>query len=656
MAKKILLLLLVVASVSGQEPAPSGRFYQAIRGDDLPALRGLATQFGVDVRDSLGQTPLMLAIAFGSSEAVDLLLKAGADVKAATSSGVTALHWSRGDANKVRRLLEQGADVNARSQLGRSPLIIAAASTGSVEAVRMLLAGGAEVNVADNSGATPLMEATTADQEEVVRLLLERGADVNPKDTGAPGMASLVGSPLSAAALHGNTELVRLFLSKGAQVNAVSAANNVVKNGPIAFGKATALHMAAAGGSADVARILLDAGAAVDARDVRGVTPLTFAIATDRPQASLVRLLIERGADKTLRSNAGESAVDWARKYNNPAILAALGLEPVARPVASHGEPGPDASPRVAVERSLRALRSTSSRMLATGGCVACHAQPVTGLAVAIARTHDASIAAPDQEFTEIKAVMSAGSQLALQGVSTPGSPDGPVYAAMMLAAMNVPSGMSTDALVHGLLAKQHAGGSWARQGQPRPPVQDGSFSRTALAINTLKVYGTPARKREVDQRIARAAQWLAHETPLTTEDRVMQLLGLRWAGSHAAIVDQRVKELVQLQRPDGGWAQTPYLESDAYATGQALYTLRELDVPAGVSAMQRGAAFLLRTQQTDGSWHVKSRALKVQPYFESGFPHGHDQWISQAGTAWAAMALARVSQDAQSRTARATR
>jgi hypothetical protein len=70
---------------------------------------------------------------------------------------------------------------------------------------------------------------------------------------------------------------------------------------------------------------------------------------------------------------------------------------------------------------------------------------------------------------------------------------------------------------------------------------------------------------------------------------------------------------------------------------------------------VQRGAAFLLRTQHEDGSWHVKSRALKVQPYFESGFPHGHDQWISQAGTAWAAIALTRTALDvpAQQRSAR---
>jgi hypothetical protein len=41
------------------------------------------------------------------------------------------------------------------------------------------------------------------------------------------------------------------------------------------------------------------------------------------------------------------------------------------------------------------------------------------------------------------------------------------------------------------------------------------------------------------------------------------------------------------------------------------------------------------------GHWRVLSRAAKFQPYFESGFPYGHDQWISSVGTAWAANALA---------------
>jgi N-acyl-D-amino-acid deacylase len=49
---------------------------------------------------------------------------------------------------------------------------------------------------------------------------------------------------------------------------------------------------------------------------------------------------------------------------------------------------------------------------------------------------------------------------------------------------------------------------------------------------------------------------------------------------------------------------------------------------------------YLMRTQEVDGSWHVHTRAFGFQPYFESGFPHGHDQWISMAATAWSAMAL----------------
>jgi len=55
----------------------------------------------------------------------------------------------------------------------------------------------------------------------------------------------------------------------------------------------------------------------------------------------------------------------------------------------------------------------------------------------------------------------------------------------------------------------------------------------------------------------------------------------------------------------------------------------------------QRGVGYLLSTQFHDGSWHVRSRSIKFQPYFDSGFPFGHDQWISAAGTAWAVQAIA---------------
>ena len=94
------------------------------------------------------------------------------------------------------------------------------------------------------------------------------------------------------------------------------------------------------------------------------------------------------------------------------------------------------------------------------------------------------------------------------------------------------------------------------------------------------------------------------------------------------------------MQRNDGGWGQTNYRPSDAYATGEALYALHETGSAATDPVYRKGVEYLLQTQQEDGSWHVKTRAASFQPYFESGFPHSHDQWISQAGTGWAVIAL----------------
>jgi hypothetical protein len=63
----------------------------------------------------------------------------------------------------------------------------------------------------------------------------------------------------------------------------------------------------------------------------------------------------------------------------------------------------------------------------------------------------------------------------------------------------------------------------------------------------------------------------------------------------------------------------------------------------------RRGTDFLLRTQAADGTWLVKTRSIWLQPYFESGFPYGRDQFISTAGTAWASMALSAAVQPSTS-------
>jgi squalene cyclase len=149
-------------------------------------------------------------------------------------------------------------------------------------------------------------------------------------------------------------------------------------------------------------------------------------------------------------------------------------------------------------------------------------------------------------------------------------------------------------------------------------------------------VYG-----KDTADQVKRAQAWLATAKPYTTEDAAMQVLGLAWSQAATEPLRHAAKGLLSKQQPDGGWGQLPGLESDAYATGQAMVALKTSGIlsdsdPAG----QRAQAFLLRTQLEDGSWLVRSRSNPFQTYKESGFPHGKNQWISAAGTSWAVWAL----------------
>jgi hypothetical protein len=120
----------------------------------------------------------------------------------------------------------------------------------------------------------------------------------------------------------------------------------------------------------------------------------------------------------------------------------------------------------------------------------------------------------------------------------------------------------------------------------------------------------------------------------------VFRLLGLVWLEGSRVTRGEATRALLESQRRDGGWAQTEYRSSDAYATGEALYALRAAGVSTSSRAYKRGVRYLLQTQLSDGSWLVRTRSNATQSYFESGFPHGEDQYISAAATNWATQAL----------------
>jgi squalene cyclase len=141
---------------------------------------------------------------------------------------------------------------------------------------------------------------------------------------------------------------------------------------------------------------------------------------------------------------------------------------------------------------------------------------------------------------------------------------------------------------------------------------------------------------------MGRATKWITAVKAGTAEERNTQLLALDCAEVGRGVIERFAKAILALQRPDGGWAQRPGMTSDAYATGQTLFALAKTgSVPVSNASFQKGVRYLLSTQHADGSWYVKSRSPKFQPYFESGFPYGHDQWISSMATGWAATGLA---------------
>ena len=199
----------------------------------------------------------------------------------------------------------------------------------------------------------------------------------------------------------------------------------------------------------------------------------------------------------------------------------------------------------------------------------------------------------------------------------------------------------ATDAWARYLKNRQDADGRWADPSH-RPPLEASEFQATATSIRALQEYAPKSRRAEYEAAVRRGAEWLKAAKPATTEDRAFQILGLAWAGGNEDAVRTAARGLIAEQRPNGGWAQHASLASDAYATGQALVALHEAGAVAiKDEAYQRGVKFLVSTQMEDGSWYVRSRSIPFQPYFESGFPHGPDQWISVAATNWAATALA---------------
>ncbi|MBZ5623439.1 MAG: ankyrin repeat domain-containing protein [Acidobacteriia bacterium] len=636
----VIAVALGLGGVAGSENSAADLF-QAIRNNDLTYLK---TQLGkgadINTRDARGATLLMHATAFGSLEAMKLLLDSGADVNARSALDATALIWGAGDPQRARTLIDKGAGVNAKSKLGRTPLMIAADCDGCSETVRLLLEKGADPNARDGRGTSALRLAADANDFESMRMLIDKGAPADAPDGDGE-------TPLLSAASSCNVPAVRFLLAKGANVNAANTFSGEVKFGKILLIGLTPLMLAAPYCSAEMTRTLLDAGAKVNVKDIREMTALMLAVASDRQDAVTVGLLLKAGADVNAKSKAGETALDWARKFGNREAVAAL-TATGARPGDPFSPPQrPPATPRSmteAVASGTALLQRSSTEFFKQSGCVGCHHQPMTIVAVAAARAGGARVdeGAAQGHIKMLEGQWTGFQEMVLQHLDLGGGTDQEVISLAALAAARYPANTITDSMAGMIAGVQRRDGTWQLLGAARPPMEDGAIGRTALAMHLLQVYGPPARRAEFEKRIARARDWLLAAKPLTNDDSAMQLAGLYWAGVDPGKVRSAGRFLIGRQRADGGWSSNRNLASDAFATGESLWALKESGVlnPSD-PVYQKGVKYLLSTQWQDGSWYVRSRAPKFQPYFQSGFPFEHDQWISSTATAWAVMALA---------------
>jgi len=323
----------------------------------------------VDIRFRDGRTALMAAAAAGATYVCASLLRKGADPEARDNEGRTALMVARHratrtllscgapteaavvaaaaeeDGDVLRALLAKCGSADAADSKG-CPAVVAGCAASSPDCVSVLLEGGADPD-ATCDGATPLMwcvgmrgQATAATQAACAALLLNRGANRHGKDNegrnalawcgncGSPSLRAALETP-ETAARDGTVVLAAVDKNDGDAVAALLAqgwpADAATKEGDLA------LHIAADRGNVNAARALLDGGASVNALGGDKATPLMLAVKA--AHADVVALLLNKGAEISLRDAAGRRASEVVRTVERKRLLALLASDPVKRPL-----------------------------------------------------------------------------------------------------------------------------------------------------------------------------------------------------------------------------------------------------------------------------------------------------------------------------------
>jgi hypothetical protein len=358
----------------------------------------------------------------------------------------------------------------------------------------------------------------------------------------------------------------------------------------------------------------------------------------------MVEWLLSKGVDPNAKNDRGDTAYVLAARVGIPSTLKLL-VKAGAKVVDEEWpRPAGDAlSVEAAVKKVIPLIEMSGEPGWKAPRCVSCHSNSLPQMTVALARKKGFAVN-EEQAQKELGFAIATDTPVLepnrLGSSPIGGGSDTLGYTLMGMAAADAPADALTDAHIHFMSLNQYPDGAF-RNTSYRPPTEYGPFTTTAVALRSIKLYPIPGRREEFKERVARAKRWLLSAKAFSTEERSMQLNALADAGASQSERAPFVKALKAAQNQDGSWSQLPGVRPDAYATGETLYALHVSgSVPVSDSVYQKGVQWLLRNQLADGSWFAPTRAVPVQPHTFESFPHGWHQFVSDAASCWATMAL----------------
>jgi ankyrin repeat protein len=536
-----------------------------------------------------------------------------------------------GDLASTRRLLAGGGDPNALTD--GAPLWLSALSTGQKSifyalSARILIAPSPE-DSKTQIGADALAIAAGRGYPDVAEFLLDRGLDVNAR--------RFVGTTATLiAAANGEKEVLTVLFRRNPNVNIADQHGD------------TPLMAAVRAGSLPIVQALLAKGADTNARDKNGRTAVWWAARTDR--TDILDALVRRSANLNIADEHGSTPLMQAGRFGRMDMIEALR----ANGTRGHARVEERRSLTAAIRTSLPLIQTRAVMWIDKTKCGSCHhtmpALHVTALAKRYGfELNEELMARLRKHFRDgvvrrgERALKSSSTREASAGTGAPYAQEDRSFSAVgesMLALTDASLDQTAGNIALLLSNLQFDDGRWIH-GLGRFPIESSDLLTTAYAIRALQRYAPAGSRARIDGQIARAAAWLKAAPVQTTDDLRGKLYGLYWTDKRSPEFRRVAQQLLRAQRSDGSWPQAAGMNGDAYATGLALLTLHETEeLTVNERAYQSGVAYLLRTQEDDGSWLVPTRAIPLNGYIEGGSPHGKHQFISYAATCWATMAL----------------